>query len=914
MTEQATRAQAQAELASVRAELAEATATACKAYEDNARMVRVLAELGQPGTPEELSSRVLTLLCQSFHADISCLTRQVGARIVVTSDCGLAPNDAARLGGWQIGPAAAAALSGAGPVSRAGDELDDGDVPAELGWLGVRSAAWVPLRGGATGELLVLLRRRPGRFTAAELQVLESVAFRLSVALATRERSALAERLARSGHRLSQHLDLESLFTEACTLLRELKLAESAAVFTVTGARATLRAHRGRAVPVEVGQDVAAEYVPGWPALASGQRHWTTGAWDNDPLLALLCVPVVIDERPAALMYAARDGHRPFADGDVEVATTVAYYLRSAMMNAELYRALRESEATLRLITDSISDLVAVVDDCGVLRYASPSHERELGYPTNELHGRALTDFVHPRDVAAVRSALTNPTAKPKVEYRMRAGDSGWTWVETALRPAQTADPSIVLSSRVIEERRRLEEELRRQATHDPLTGLANRALAGQWLESALSRVCGEAGVGLLFCDLDRFKEINDRLGHDVGDELLVLVAERLRGCVRHSDLLARIGGDEFVFLLDGLDNLDAVNAFGRRVAAALAAPFALRGESVPITASIGGVLGRAGEDTAQAMMRNADAAMYAAKRRGTGLVEVFDDDASHRSLDRLTLCSDLRLALDRGELAVYYQPIFDIATYEILRFEALVRWHHPERGTIGPNVFIPLAEESGSILPIGTWVLEQATRQLWEWQRLPGRDQLSVGVNVSAVQLRRSTLAGELLTIIDESGVDRGDVWLEVTEHGAVSADAAAVIRQLANGGTHICLDDFGVSHSNLDYLASLPVDGIKIDRQFIAGLTGEAKRRKVNQGIVRAVLAIADALELNVVAEGIETGAQRLALLGLGCGRGQGFLLSRPLPAEQASALLRLPVEAVLGDAAGTGAGHRVRISARP
>jgi diguanylate cyclase (GGDEF)-like protein/PAS domain S-box-containing protein len=882
-------ARLRAELGRLRAELGTATAAVCKAYEDNARMVRVLAVLGQPGTPEELSGRALTILSQTFHADVTCLARQVGDRLIVTSDCGLAPGDPAYSAGWVLGPGAAEALSGSGPVARAADGLEASDVPPELSVLSIRSAAWVPLCDGASGELLILYRRNLARFTAAELQVLASVAFRLSVAIATRQRGIQAERLSRSGHRLSQHLNLSTLFGEACTLLRELGLAESAAVFEIDGEHATLRSHCGDDRPTRFGERGPAADLPGWSVVAAGQPYRATTPWfAPHTSRSVVCVPVTRDDAPNALLYAVRGVNRPFAEGEVETATTVAYYLRSAMMNAELYHALRDSEATLRLITDSISDLVVVVDGAGTIRYASPSHQRELHHLPNTLNNLKLTKFVHPADTDTLRAALADPASAPKVEYRMRTGSGAWVWVETVLRPASSKDPSVVLSSRVIEERRRLEAELRQRATHDPLTGLANRALAGQFLEDALANSVPDRCVGLLFCDLDRFKEVNDRLGHDVGDELLKLVATRLRGCVRKSDLLARIGGDEFIFLLNGIDDLSGVTEFGRRVTATLEAPFTLRGESVPVSASVGGVLGRPGHSNAQAMMRNADAAMYAAKRRGPGLVEVFDEDASHRSLDRLRVCSDLRFALDRDELAVYYQPIFNLITGEILRFEALVRWHHPERGLIGPDVFISLAEETGIIVPIGSWVLDQAVRQLHECQRLPGRRGLSVSVNLSAVQLQRPSLAGELTTIMDQAEVDRGDVWLEVTEHSAVSTDAAKVLDQLNDAGAHICLDDFGVSHSNLEHLARLPVDCIKIDRQFVAGLTGGPRHRQVNRGIVRAVLVIADSMGLGVVAEGVETDEQRLALLRLGCERAQGFLLSRPLPAEGATALL--------------------------
>jgi EAL domain-containing protein (putative c-di-GMP-specific phosphodiesterase class I) len=298
-------------------------------------------------------------------------------------------------------------------------------------------------------------------------------------------------------------------------------------------------------------------------------------------------------------------------------------------------------------------------------------------------------------------------------------------------------------------------------------------------------------------------------------------------------------------------------------------------------------VLGVRGRATATAMLRDADAAMYAAKEKGTGLVEVFDDAASHRSLDRLDIRSELQQALERHELSVHYQPIFALHTGAIAGFEALLRWQHPSRGAVPPDVFIPLAEETGAILPIGDWVLDQACRQLAAWHQLPRGERLTMNVNVSAVQLRQPDLAGHTMSIISRAGIDPHDVWLEVTEHTSVLGDVTEYATTLRRAGVHFALDDFGTSYSNLGYLKRFPIECLKIDRSFVSGLT----ERDTDLGIVRAVLAIADSLGLSVVAEGIETEEQRDTLLRLGCARGQGYLLSRPVPADAATALLLAP-----------------------
>jgi diguanylate cyclase (GGDEF)-like protein/PAS domain S-box-containing protein len=586
------------------------------------------------------------------------------------------------------------------------------------------------------------------------------------------------------------------------------------------------------------------------------------------------------------LLYAARDRLRPFAEDLAEIVTIFANHLAAALANAELYRALVRSESSLRLVTDSISDLVAMVDAAGRFVYASPSHDRELSRPPAGLLGRPVTDLVHPQDRPRVQAALTGADPGGKVEYRIRDGGHRWVWVESALRPAPSAANAVVLSSRVVEERKRLEDELRRRATHDPLTGLANRALVGQRLTAALARQ--DAGqVGLLFCDLDKFKAVNDRLGHEAGDELLKQVAARLRRCLRPGDVLGRFGGDEFVVVLDAVTDLGEVAQVGRRVARALDADFRLRGERVRVSASVGGVLGGRQATTASDMLRDADAAMYAAKDRGPGLIQVFDDDASHRSLDRLDLRSDLLRALEHRQLALAYQPIWDLETGRVLAFEALLRWTHPQRGPVPPDVFIPVAEETGAIIPIGHWVLDQACRQLADWQRRTDRCDLRMNVNLSPMQLQQPHLAAQVLGVIQDAGVRPSDVCLEVTEHSYLRDDVADSATALRAAGLRFALDDFGTSYSSLTYLKWFPIDVLKVDRSFVAGMTvGDT-----DLGIVRAVLAIADSLGLGVIAEGIETEEQRAALRALNCALGQGNLLSHALPAHRAADLLRDP-----------------------
>ncbi|MDY7090468.1 MAG: bifunctional diguanylate cyclase/phosphodiesterase [Actinomycetota bacterium] len=867
----------------LREKLAGATAAAADAYRQTSRLIRVLTVLGQPSSPTELVERTLAVLSQVYAADVTVSARVVAGRLQLTGSCGIPEGDSAYTDGWPLTGAGAEAIAAGQAIARTGSALDpEADFPPSLAGLAPASAVWVPVgEDGTADELLMMFRSRPDGFPSADLPVLRSVASRLRLAVQARRRTATVETLATLGHRLTSYLDLPTLFDQAARLFPVLVGGVDGGVATIEDGVATLAAATGDDV-LPAGYSMPCEQMWGWPALSAGETY--TGVHTGFPMGgSVLAVPVMRDGNPAAVLYAFRRDSVPFHSEAAEAGTLFGTYVGVAMNNAELYLALQASENSLRLITDSISDLIAVVDDSGRFVYASPSYERELALPPGRLLGTPVSSLAHPSDQAAVAAALAGPAHHPTIEYRLLTGDDRWVWVESALRPVVT-DNTVVLSSRVIDRRRRLEDELRRRATHDPLTGLANRALTAERLNAALARTDAADHVGLLFCDLDKFKDVNDRLGHEAGDQLLVQAADRLRGCMREGDLLARFGGDEFVILLDGVADLDGVLGVGDRVVAAMEVPFTLLDERVEISASVGGVLGVRGQADPATMLRDADAAMYAAKHAGRGRAEVFDDAASRRSLDRLQLRSDLAFASARGELAVHYQPIVELRSNRIIGFEALCRWNHPVRGLVPPDEFIPLAEENGAIADIGEWVLGQACRQLAEWQRLLPGDRLSINVNLSPVQLQQGDAAARTLKLIADSGADPADVWLETTEHSAIRVDVNEFATRLRAAGVHFALDDFGISYSSLDHLKRLPVETVKIDRSFVAGLPDTATDR----GIVRAVLAIAESLNLTVVAEGIETPEQQADLVALGCRLGQGYLFSRPVPANEATALL--------------------------
>jgi diguanylate cyclase (GGDEF)-like protein len=434
----------------------------------------------------------------------------------------------------------------------------------------------------------------------------------------------------------------------------------------------------------------------------------------------------------------------------------------------------------------------------------------------------------------------------------------------------------------------RLVDEAQRGAMYDPTTGLPNRELLTDRIAHALasSRPDGPEQVGVILLDLDRFKVINESVGHNVGDRLLVAVGQRLVACLRPGDTVARFGGDEFGILLEEVASTDEAHRIAERIGVELRAPFAMGDREWFISASLGISLARAGRATPEEMLREAEIAMVQAKADPAKRHALFEPSMSRQTLERIDLENDLRRGIERGELRVHYQPLVDLASDRIVGFEALVRWEHPVRGLVPPMSFVPLAEETGLILPLGRWVLEQACRQARAWRDArPGGPQLFMSVNISARQFAQPELVDQVKEILEETGLDPAGLEIEITESVLMDQSEAGIrtLRQLREIGVRLVLDDFGTGYSSLSYLKHLPLDTIKIDRSFVAGIDGEADR-----SIVDAVIALAHGLRISVVAEGIETEAQFEQLRRMGCDVGQGYLFARPLVAVEAGRLL--------------------------
>ncbi|MDE3095466.1 MAG: EAL domain-containing protein [Chloroflexota bacterium] len=551
--------------------------------------------------------------------------------------------------------------------------------------------------------------------------------------------------------------------------------------------------------------------------------------------------------------------------------------------------ALRQSEERFRSLVQHASDMITVIDADTTVRYQSPSVARVLGRAPEDIVGTKLSDLVHPDDVGSMLAVLSEVVSKGDglavAEARMLHSDGSWRSLEF-IGTDQRHNPAIggmVLNIRDVTERKSLERQLRYQALHDPLTKLANRTRFADRLDHALIRAARTGQmVAVLFMDLDNFKAVNDSLGHAAGDLLLTTVAERVQGCLRPGDTVARLGGDEFAILLEDVGAVDDATAVTTRIFAALDAPFELEGKELLVRASVGIAVGGQGGQAADAdaLLRDADLAMYVAKSKGKARYEVFDPSMQVSMMERLELLADLQRAVERQEFVLHYQPVMLLKTGELFGVEALVRWDHPRRGQIQPKEFIPLAEESGAIVPLGVWVLQEACRQAKAWQtKYPMSQTWTMSVNVSVKQLQHPAFAGEVARVLKQSRLDPHRLILEITESVMMHDMESTMerLRQLKALGVRLAIDDFGTGYSSLSYLRQFPFDLLKIDKSFIDDVGRVAGRREMTS----AIIELGKTLDLELVAEGIERTDQLARLQALECELGQGFYFHEPLDA---------------------------------
>jgi len=548
--------------------------------------------------------------------------------------------------------------------------------------------------------------------------------------------------------------------------------------------------------------------------------------------------------------------------------------------------ALEEIHRHYSLLAEHSTDLITKYSPEGICIYASPAVAKVLGYRADELLGKSVFHFFHPEDLKSKRRYLSKLMEKPEesICYRVRCKDDSYIWLETnskVIANEKTGETKeLIAVSRDITERKESEERLIYLANYDSLTGLPNRALFRDRLRRSVARAQrNNTKVALFFIDLDRFKNINDSLGHHAGDQLLRGVSRRLKQYARKGDTIARLGGDEFTVILEGIKDPEDATIVAEKILELMEPEFRLDGHQVVVSPSIGITIFPDDADDMRSLLKNADTAMYRAKDKGGNCFQFYTSDMNAKAYEYLVLENDLRHALDREEFRLYFQPQIDLHTRNIIGVEALLRWQHPERGLLNPEEFIPFAEETGLVESIGQWVLKKACKEAKQWQEL-GLPAVRVAVNLSMRQFVAKDFVGQVAATLEEANLSAQYLELEITERFlAHDVDQAEqILRDLHKLGVQLSVDDFGTGYSSLSYLKRYPLNTLKIDKSFVQDITTD------NDGstIVEAIIAMGQSLGLNVIAEGVETDEQTCFLRGRGCDWVQGYLFSRPLCAN--------------------------------
>jgi diguanylate cyclase (GGDEF)-like protein/PAS domain S-box-containing protein len=556
----------------------------------------------------------------------------------------------------------------------------------------------------------------------------------------------------------------------------------------------------------------------------------------------------------------------------------------------------KESEERFRSAFDYAAIGMALVSSEGRWLQVNRSLCDILGYTEDELLGSDFLIITHPDDLGTALSNIRNlikgnvPTYQMEKRYIHKQGHEVWVnWSVSLARDTHTKSVHLIFQIQDITNRKLAEQQLHHDAFHDALTGLPNRALFMDHLKLAIARAKRnpEQMFAVLYLDLDRFKVINDSLGHMIGDQLLVAIARRLEACLRPGDTVARLGGDEFVVLIEDIKAENEAIYVAERVQKELRLPLTLSGREVFTTVSIGIAHSSPNYQHAEDILRDADTAMYRAKSAGKARHEIFDTAMHARAMNLLQLETDLRRAVEREEFFIQYQPIVDLDNFHLRGFEALVRWRHPERGFVSPIDFIPVAEETGLIVQIGEFVLRESCKQMQRWQKLfPSDPPLFISVNLSGRQFAQHDLINEVAYILNETKIDPHSLKLEITESVVMEniETATEMLRQLRALGVQLSIDDFGTGYSSLSYLHRFPIDTLKIDRSFVTAMSDNNE----NTEIVRTIVMLAQNLGMDVVAEGVETNEQLALLRKLGCENGQGYFFSKPVHTDGAEKII--------------------------
>jgi diguanylate cyclase (GGDEF)-like protein/PAS domain S-box-containing protein len=624
-------------------------------------------------------------------------------------------------------------------------------------------------------------------------------------------------------------------------------------------------------------------------ASAAGLIHLASKQYGLASFLAV--APIIAIIFATSYFYFKQAEEREKASRQrIEAAETQA---GQAKLHAQ---ELAESEARFRSAFDYAAIGMALVSTDGKWLQVNRALCNIVGYTEEEMLATDFQNLTHIDDVDMasrhIAKLLSDKVSSSPIEKRYvhKLGHTIWALLSASLvRDSKSGSLRLIFQIQDITDRKRAEEKLAHDAFHDALTDLPNRALFMDHLKLAIARVerHPQQMYALLFLDLDRFKVINDSLGHMIGDQLLVAIAKRLEHRLRPFDTIARLGGDEFTILLEEIKSTEEAIDLTERIQKGLMEPFKIGNHEIFASASIGIALSHIHYKKTEDVLRDADTAMYYAKSLGKARYALFDQSMHDRALQTLQMETDLRRAIEREEFFVVYQPIVSLETARLIGFEALVRWQHPERGLISPVDFIPVAEETGYIIPIGQWVLEQSCRQLRQWKELlPKETPLTISVNLSGKQFAQNNLIGQITGTLSRTGIDPHDLKLEITESVVVEnmETATEMLNQLRAIGIQLSIDDFGTGYSSLSYLHRLPIDTLKIDRSFITQMI----KNNENAEIVRTIVSLAKNLSMSLIAEGVETIEQLEQLQLLGCDNGQGYLFSKPMTEEIATQLV--------------------------
>ena len=722
---------------------------------------------------------------------------------------------------------------------------------------GIRGGAGVAIPTAA-GSFGVLLAYSSAERLLAEFEIafLRSTANLLGEAL---ERYRTEQALRKSESRLKQLID--STLDAVVTVDRDGRVIEwNPQAEAVFGLRAT--EVLGRPLPPDV-----------MPATAGAQRRRVEG----------------LGRRADGEQFPIEITIDPVGSGSDQTFTA---FIRDISERRRAQDELERREQRFRAIVEKSWSGVVLLTQSLAFSYAGASTERLLGYSERDLMGASILGFVHPRERQSARQLFANlleaPSRELQGELRFLHKSGSWVWLE-GFAQNLLHDPSvgaIVVNYRDITQRKATEKQLEYQAYYDALTGLPNRLLFRDRVVTAIAQAMrNRRALAVMYLDLDHFKLVNDGLGHSIGDKLLAQVAERLQASVRASDTISRLGGDEFTLLLNDVQSSDAVAGIARKILQSLARPFKAGGHELFVTASIGiSIYPNDGSDV-ETLLKTADSAMYRAKELGRNQAQLFTASMNERYVRRLALEQSLHHALERRELELHYQPVYDRARRRPVSVEALIRWNHPTRGLVPPADFIPLAEETGLIVPIGEWVVREVCGQLRRWHDA-GLTALKAAINISAPQLQQPAFTRIVADALQRNALPPSSLQVEITESVAVQNIELIlqVLQELKSLGVGIAIDDFGTGQSSLLYLKRFPIDTVKIDQTFIRDVTTD----DATAAIVSYVISLAHTLRFEVVAEGVETEEQFAFLRLNACDRLQGFLFSPAVPAGEIEALI--------------------------